>query len=75
MTASHATRLLAACREEFGKIEDPPGSGQFRDRTQAECDAEITVRHRAALKDLVLRVEREAAKKAAADGITEISLT
>lgn len=64
-------RVLAALRAHYGTIEDSPGSNTFRARTPAECEAAFTKSCKDALKDIVVRTEKETARVTAEAGVTD----
>lgn len=68
-------RMRAALRTWWGDIEDPPGSGTMRPMTNAELEEklrQVVVRN---IRDIVKRVEADAAKAAAEAGVTEPDVT
>ena len=64
-------RFRQALKAHYGQIEDPPDSGQFRDRTGPEAWAEFERSCKKSLRHIVRNVEREAAKVAAEAGVTD----
>ena len=64
-------RMRAALRTWWGKVEDPLGSGQFRDLTNAELTERIRLGVVRNIRDIVKRVEADAAKAAAEAGVNE----
>lgn len=68
---ANAPRFNQALKAHYGQIEDPVGSGIYRDRTTAEAWAEFERGCKSALKDIVRRVERDAAVAQAAASVVE----
>ena len=52
------TVMVAAMNWQYGQIEDPPGSGTYRDRTAGELKVFINAQTIQALKDIFTRYER-----------------
>jgi hypothetical protein len=67
--------VLAALKWHYGKVEDPPGSRQFRDRTNAEAIAMLEAGVRAGLRDIVHRYQLQTARDTAEAGVTPIEVT
>ena len=65
-------RVVAALSRKFGQIDDPPGSGIFRDRTNAELLALLREDIRLTVINLVKRYEQDAAIVTARTGVIDI---
>jgi hypothetical protein len=50
----HLPRVLAGLRLHYGKVQDPPGSGTFRDLTQAELRDRLQVLMRDSVRNMVI---------------------
>lgn len=68
-------RFRQALKAHYGRIEDPPGSGTFRDRTGPEAWNAFELSCKKSLRHIVRNVEREAAKAAAEAGVTDPDIT
>ncbi len=72
---NQVTRMQTALRTWWGQVEDPPGSGTMRDLTPAELTEklrQVVIRN---IRDIVKRVEADAAKAQAEAGVTEPDVT
>lgn len=72
---NQVSRMRTALRTWWGPVEDPPGSGTMRQMTNAELEErlrQVVVRN---IRDIVKRVEADAAKAAAEAGVTEPDVT
>lgn len=69
------TRMRTALRTHWGQVEDPPGSGTMRDLTNAELTEKLRTSLVSSIKDIVRRVEADAAKAAAEAGVAHIDAT
>jgi hypothetical protein len=72
---NQVARMQAALQTWWGLVEDPPGSGQFRDLTNAELTERLRQGVVRNIRDIVKRVEADAAKAAAEAGVTEPNVT
>lgn len=70
-----AATIIAALKWNYGQIEDPPGSGTMRDRTNAEALQAFDASVRAALRDVVQRYQVHQARTTAEAGVTPIDVT
>ena len=50
-------RIMAGLRSHWGQVEDPPGSGTFRDLTDAEVREKFRVLVKDTLRNLVMNRE------------------
>jgi hypothetical protein len=67
-------RVRNGLKAFWGKIEDPPGSGQFRDMTNAEVIERLRKETIGNIKRMVLKAETLAAEKAL-QTISEVDAT
>lgn len=58
---AHVPRVLAGLRGHWGPVEDPVGSGVFRERTQAELVALLRQLVRDSVRNIVTNQEAQAA--------------
>ncbi len=70
-----AAKIIAALKWHYGQGEDPPGSGTMRARTNAEALGAFDAGVRNALKDIVLRYDRQVARDAADATVVETPVT
>jgi hypothetical protein len=68
------SRMRDGLRAFWGQIEDPPGSGQFRDMTNAEVIERLRKETIGNVKRMVLKAETLAAEKAL-QNIAEVDAT
>jgi hypothetical protein len=68
------SRINQALKAHYGQVEDPPGSGTFRDRTNAEAWNEFESSCKRSLRHLVRNVEKEAARAAAEAGVADVGV-
>lgn len=64
-------RIRQALKTHYGQIEDPVGSGTFRDRTGPEAWAAFEDSCKRSLRHIVRNVEKEAAKAVAEAGVVD----
>ena len=67
-------KIMAALKWHYGQVQDQT-TGEMRDMTNAEAFAKFEQGVKQALKDVVLRYDREQARAAADAGVTETPVT
>lgn len=67
-------RVQAGMRANWGQVIDA-GTGLMRDRTNAELIEMLRLSVISSIKDIVKRTETDAAKAAAASGVTDVTAT
>lgn len=72
---AHVPRVIAGLRGHWGKVEDPAGSGVFRERTQAELVALLRQLVRDTVGNIVTNQEASAAVKSVTSSYDEIGVS
>lgn len=66
---------MAALRSHWGRVEDPPGSGVFREMTNAEVQERFRILVRDTLKNLVLNREVYLATQTVKEDVSGIAIS
>ena len=69
------TRVLKAMQEHYGQVEDPEGSGIYRDMTVGETLARYDQSARESMTNIVLKYEQQVAAAAAIEGVEPVPIT
>lgn len=67
-------RMRKALKAHYGEIEDPTGSGSYRERTGPEAWAAFEASCKKSLRHLARKAERDAAVKAAEGAIIDVEI-
>ena len=69
------TRIYNALKDHYGQIEDPEGSGIYRDMTVGETLDHYDSSARKSLSDLVYKFERQEVATVAVEDVDRVPIT